>query len=152
VTNLRQLASLLAAGARFTFGDDDDDHAAPPEPPPEVPAFAGAQQGAWAAIAARAAAAPHAGALPEFHLRAECYQVLELYYGVQTQWRHAGGGLAPVIRTGLDYSGVRASPAFRRIPHAQREQRFDDLCILEWAYLDEMAKQAALDREQLPED
>lgn len=55
---------------------------------------------------------------------------LELWCAVQTQWRH-GGFAGP---TGLDYAGVRSSPAFRALG-ARRERIFADLCVMEFAAL-----------------
>jgi hypothetical protein len=54
---------------------------------------------------------------------------------VQTQWRHGYSG-----PTGLDYSGVRASPALRRVPRKQREELMQDLCVMEFAWLSERAR------------
>lgn len=58
----------------------------------------------------------------------ELVPALNLWFAVQTQWRHGWGG-----PTGLDYAGVRASPAFRALDRAQREPAFADLCIMERA-------------------
>lgn len=66
----------------------------------------------------------------EFHLMAENVPVLGLWGAVQTQWR---SGMAGPI--GLDYSGVRASPAFRRIEEAEQEDVFEGVCIMERAWL-----------------
>lgn len=58
---------------------------------------------------------------------------LLLWQGVHTQWR-----MAPEIgATGLDYQGVRASPAFRALPRDHRESVFADLCTVETAALRE---------------
>lgn len=72
----------------------------------------------------------HPVELPEFHLRPECLPVLGLWGEVQTQWRSGFSG-----PTGLDYAGVRASPAFRRLPRDEREDLFADLCVMERAWL-----------------
>jgi hypothetical protein len=55
---------------------------------------------------------------------------VELWFAVQTQWRHGFSG-----PTGLDYAGVRASPRFRALPHAMREGVFADVCTMERATL-----------------
>ena len=59
---------------------------------------------------------------------------LTLWQGVQTQWRM----VSEIGATGLDYTGVRASPAFRAfraLPREQRESVFADLCAVEAAAL-----------------
>jgi hypothetical protein len=53
---------------------------------------------------------------------------------VQTQWRHGFNG-----PTGLDYAGVRASPAWRKL--RKREQAFADVCVMERAWLAEAREQ-----------
>ena len=55
-----------------------------------------------------------------------------VWIAVQTQWRHGFNG-----PSGLDYAGVRAAPAFRRTPAAEREALFEDLCVMERATLRE---------------
>ena len=80
------------------------------------------QQMAWGRLAQ--------ATVQEFHLLPECVPVLDLFQAVQTQWRYGAAG-----PTGLDYSGVRAHPAFRRIPRAGREEMLDDLCVMERAWL-----------------
>ncbi|MBL8351197.1 MAG: DUF1799 domain-containing protein [Burkholderiaceae bacterium] len=72
---------------------------------------------------------------PEFHLWPEHLAALELWVGVQTQWRHGFAGA-----TGLDYAGVRASPAWRRIAPRERERVFSELCTMERAALGERAR------------
>ncbi len=56
---------------------------------------------------------------------------LTLWQGVQTQWRM----VSEIGATGLEYEGVRASPAFRALPREQRESVFADLCAVEAAAL-----------------
>ena len=60
----------------------------------------------------------------------------DLFRAVSTQWRVGGMG----VPTGLDYAGVRAAPAFRRIPRKQREQVFQDLCDIEEGWLGAQAE------------
>jgi hypothetical protein len=62
---------------------------------------------------------------------------LTLWQGVQTQWRM----VSEIGATGLEYEGVRASPAFRALPRARREQVFADLCVIERATLREWSEQ-----------
>lgn len=74
---------------------------------------------------------PPRAADAEFHLWPEHLDALRLWIGVQTQWRHGFDG-----PTGLDYAGVRASPAFRRLATIDRDRVFDELCVMERAALD----------------
>lgn len=74
-----------------------------------------------------------------FDLWAEHEPVLRLWWGVATQWRISDGQ-----RTGLDYPGVRAAPAFRAVPRADRESLFDDLVAVEHAYVSELGRQAQI--------
>lgn len=73
-----------------------------------------------------------------FNLWPENLPALSLFNAVSSQWRTDFGQ-----RTGLDYSGVRASPAFRRIRNRRkREAVFEDVCTIEQAWLEARAKQA----------
>lgn len=123
VGKLRRLAQLLAAG-EITFGDADDQQPAPDLPPIR-------QGGAWAKRAEQQRRASR----QEFHLLPECVPALNLWLAVQTQWREGFSG-----PTGLDYSGVRASPHFRRLPPKEREDVFEDVCTMERAWLTERAR------------
>lgn len=67
---------------------------------------------------------------PVFHLWPEHLPALALWSDVQTQWRVGMAG-----PTGLDYAGVRASPAFVALRRSKREKVFADLCIMEAAAL-----------------
>jgi len=49
--------------------------------------------------------------------------------------------VAEIGATGLDYTGVRASPAFRAIQRDKRERVFGDLCVIEGAALREWGQQ-----------
>ncbi len=71
------------------------------------------------------------------------------WMAVQTQWRHAGGGMGPPVPTGLDYAGVSAwlqahghSPQFARGPRSLA-LALDDLRACEAVALDEWARQSA---------
>ena len=55
------------------------------------------------------------------------------YLSCETQWRYAGMSNVP---TGLDYAGVRAGMALQAIPAADRPGLFEDLQVLERAYLE----------------
>ena len=68
----------------------------------------------------------------EFVLWPEHQAAFILFRSVSTQWRYGHAG-----PTGLDYLGVRASPAFRRLPSASRETTFDDVTAIERAWLAE---------------
>lgn len=71
-----------------------------------------------------------------YHLWPEHVPVLELWSAVQTQWRVGMAGA-----TGLDYAGVRASPAFQRLrPRRRAERIFAELCLMERATLEEWAQ------------
>lgn len=72
---------------------------------------------------------------PAFHLLPDNVEVFNLFNQVQTQWRHGMAG-----PTGLDYAGVRASPAFRSIASKEREPTFEAVCIMERAWLDAAAE------------
>lgn len=72
-----------------------------------------------------------------FRLWSEHEAAHDLYYAVRTQWRVGVAG-----PTGLDYAGVRAAPAFRRLG-PRREQVFEDLCAIEQGWLQEHARLAA---------
>lgn len=74
-----------------------------------------------------------------FELWTEHAPVLGLWWGVATQWRISDGQ-----RTGLDYPAVRAAPAFRALPRADRERLFDDLVSVEHAYVAELGRQAQI--------
>jgi len=79
----------------------------------------------------------------EWRLWSEHVAALDLFNAAGTQWRVGHSG-----PTGLDYAGVRASPAFRGLPRATREQTFADLCVIERGWLAEERRQAALRRAQ----
>lgn len=76
-----------------------------------------------------------------FYLWPECLDALTLFNGVQTQWR-----VGPMGPTGLDYDGVRASPAWyrlgRRLPPERCEEVLEEVSVMEHAYLGELAKRA----------
>jgi len=125
---------LLAGDALVYEGDDasawpalhgDDAFAHDP-----VEAAAAAQRRAQ-----RAAEGPAPAQALEFHLWPEHRAVLDLFHGVATQWVREQG-----IRQGLHYPAVRAAPAFRRLPRAQRERIFEDLVVVEHAWLVEAAR------------
>ena len=73
-----------------------------------------------------------------FYLWPEHVRAYVLWAGVQTQWRVGFGG-----PTGLDYAGVRASPAFRALPRRRAERTFVEVQIMERAALAEWAAQRA---------
>lgn len=79
-----------------------------------------------------------------FRLWPEHEAALNLYYAVRTQWRVGVSG-----PTGLDYAGVRAAPAFRRLG-PRREQVFEDLCAIERGWLEEHARQLQQARQPAP--
>lgn len=70
-----------------------------------------------------------------FCLWPENLPALNLFNDVQTQWK-----VGPLGPTGLDYPGVRASPAFNRIAPSEREQVFEGACVMERAYLAALTK------------
>lgn len=73
-----------------------------------------------------------------FYLWPECLDALNLFNAVQTQWK-----VGPMGPVGLDYPGVRASPAFNRLPPDRREEVFEEVCVMECAYLGVLAERAA---------
>lgn len=81
--------------------------------------------------------APAAG-LPQWVLWVEHEPAYHLFQSMGTQWRYGTNG-----PTGLDYAGVRASPQFRRLARDQRELVFEDVCIVERAWLVEKHERAA---------
>lgn len=82
---------------------------------------------------------------PEFHLLPDNVPAFDLFQQVQTQWRIGFAG-----PTGLDYAGVRASPAFRRIRRRLRERTLDEICIMERAWLDAAAEVRAENEQRTP--
>lgn len=74
------------------------------------------------------------------------------FMSVQTQWRHACGGMGPAMPSGLDYAGVCAylqahgyrAQARRGAPTLGRI--LDDLRVCEAVALEEWARQAARQR------
>lgn len=81
-------------------------------------------------------AATAGNVLQEFWLWPEHEPALLLWAAVQTQWRTGMAGA-----TGLDYAGVRASPAFVALQRRQRERVFADVCTMERAALTEWQEQ-----------
>lgn len=78
-----------------------------------------------------------------FHILPECLPAYQLWSAVQTQWHWASDGFGS-RRTGLDYQCVRAAPAFCAVRgRRQREELFADLCVMEFAWLNEDARQRA---------
>lgn len=71
----------------------------------------------------------------EFYLWPENLAALLLFNEVQTQWQ-----IGPLGPTGLNYPGVRASPAFERIAPVLREEVLDGACVMERAYLAALAE------------
>lgn len=139
---------MLAAGE---IGDEDDDEQAEPagassapHPDPEQPAPQLAGLVGWARVAALSATQPRVDVRPEFRLWPEHLPAFALWCAVQTQWRTSMAG-----PTGLDWQGVRAHPAARALPRAQREPVLADLACMEVAWLAHRAHLARL-REQHP--
>ena len=91
------------------------------------------QAGAWCDIQA------HKPELETFHVLPECAPVLAMWNAVHTQWHWVSG--LETRRVGLDYVGIRASPAFRAIRgRREREEMLADLCVMETAWLVERAR------------
>lgn len=78
--------------------------------------------------------------LRDFRLWSEHLPAKLLFDGCSTQWRRDQG-----MPYGLDYAGVRASPAFHALPAHQREQAMADLQSIEQGWL-----QGARQRSQQP--
>ena len=72
----------------------------------------------------------------EFHLWPESCGVWSLWLSVQTQWFTDNG-----IRTRLDYSGVKECMSHQAIRKKERPEYFATLQAMEFAALDEWAKQ-----------
>lgn len=121
---LTEAARLLARRDLYIPGQDDDE-----EPDTTV----------RDALAAFGLVAEDAGPItaPEevFVLWPECLPAFNLFQACATQWRHGPSG-----PTGLDYAGVRCTAAFRRIPRADREAVFEDVCTMERAWLIAMSQ------------
>ena len=62
--------------------------------------------------------------------RAMTDAALRLFRAVETQFCWADGQ-----PTGLDYVRVRAAPAFRRLARSEREDVFEDVCVMERAWI-----------------
>jgi len=87
-------------------------------------------QGAWDRIAAMQAQQQAAQPAATFELWPEHLPALRLFRAVETQFRWCESQ-----PTGLDYTGVRAAPAFRRLPRDTREDVFEDVCTMERAWI-----------------
>lgn len=72
----------------------------------------------------------------EFHLWPENCAVWGVWLAIQTQWYTDNG-----VRTGLNYGGVRECMSFRSISKKDRPGYFEQLQAMEFAALDEWAKQ-----------
>lgn len=79
-------------------------------------------------------------AKPVFYLWPELVPALNLWFAVQTQWRHAGMSGQP---TGLDYAGVQAVIAQRGGTPQRRKRCFDDMLTMERGALDGWAEKRA---------
>lgn len=62
------------------------------------------------------------------------WPAVEIFLRVQTQWRVIAS-MAGVMFQGLDYAAA-LSLIDRRIPEANRNDVFDDLCVMEGAALE----------------
>lgn len=119
---------MLARGELITHSDDTSEHAADHDAHLHQ---ALAAYGLWLERT-HAAEALH----EPYYLWPEHVPALQLWSAVQTQWRVGMAGA-----TGLDYAGVRASPAFARLRPPRRAERiFAELCLMERATLDEWAQ------------
>lgn len=124
--------------------EDEQPQPATPEPAPAPAAGVherktSFQQGAWARIVRQHVVSP---TRQTFYLWRENVPALHLFNAVSSQWRTDFGH-----RTGLDYAGVRAAPAFHRIrPARRREAVFEDVCTIERAWLDARAKHEEAER------
>jgi hypothetical protein len=79
----------------------------------------------------------------EFWLWPEHVAPMQLFEGCKTQFRYSATGLP----TGLDYAGVRASPAFMAIPPDEREAAFADASVIERAWINAKVR-AELERRE----
>lgn len=120
---LTEAARLLARRELYIPGQEDDEQN---DQVDEALA-------AFGLVADRSGAAQPAD--DEFALWPEALPVFNLFQACSTQWRHG-----PMGPTGFDYMGIRCSPAFRRLARDQRESVFEDLCIMERAWLDAVAQ------------
>ena len=85
---------------------------------------------------------------PLFDVWPENWPAVELFLDVSTQWRcvampEGTAGMVSaiwsrIVRTGLDYTAVRATLGMRRVPARQHGELLDDLQAMEYAALDEM--------------
>lgn len=67
---------------------------------------------------------------PEFHLLPDNVPVFQLWGEVQSQWAHG-----PMGPTGFNWHSLRAHPAVRRVPAAQREDLLQGVADMESAWL-----------------
>ena len=72
----------------------------------------------------------------EFYLWPSNLQAFELWQRLQSQWLYAEGH--PV---GLNYAGVEAAVRLIQIPNRRRAEMFSAMQVMEFAALDEWAKQ-----------
>lgn len=71
----------------------------------------------------------------DFEIWPDCVKSLQFFLRVQTQWRHAGQLGQP---TGLDYQGVEF--VARCLGQSIHRRLFEDLQVMEAAYLDECVR------------
>lgn len=126
---------LLAANAFAADEGDPDEQQHEPEPDETAPPRQ--QADAWAAVADFQRQQQAEGALEEvFHLWPEHEAALQLFQAVETQFQRTNEGLP----TGLDYCRVRAHPAFRALPRAEREAVLADVATMEPAWIRERVR------------
>lgn len=78
-----------------------------------------------------------------FELWPEHLPPYRLFCALDTQWAWDQGQ-----RTGLPAERVRATPAFRQLPRAERENVFADMVYIERAYLRRLAARALAERQR----
>lgn len=83
----------------------------------------------------------------DFEIWPDCIKALQFFLRVQTQWCHAGQLGQP---TGLDYHGVEI--VARCLGQKLHRQLFEDLQVMEAAYLDECMRIAAEQARRRDED
>lgn len=73
------------------------------------------------------------GASEEFQVEPDCWETVQAFLRVQTQWRVGGMGGHPI---GLDYAGVEAALRMMRV--RDKAELFDGLQVMEAAALEAM--------------
>ena len=83
---------------------------------------------------------------PPFRMLPDCWDALQVFTAMHTQWRYVSAGMAGAFQTGLDYSALPAVFDVVGINgQEQRKQVFYDLQVMEEAALNHFAEERKRD-------